>query len=398
MNILFVTKDFVNPLCGGISRITYLLASELQKRGYVCVSAYKYQNGDSITSDVFETSILLKEKSHIQQLNDIITANQIQIIVVQSSDITMNKEMVYLRQVIDSQSYRIPLLYVMHSMPGYELHSMDLHILINKISSKSWKRCAKQCMIQIILPFNKSLLQKRLYSKYNTPYKNADKVVVLSPAYIEDFNHLAGGTNKVKYMAIPNMLTYPILHEIPQNKAREVLLVGRMDDHSKRVKLAIQIWARLPQEILDKGWNLVIVGDGEDLSYYKRYVKDNAIMNVQFEGLQEPLSYYQKASIFMMTSAFEGWPMTLMEALQNGCVPIAFDSFKAVYDIIDTGKSGVIIPEGDIKMYTNQLVHLMEDDEKRARMAQEGLLSCQKFSRDKITQKWIDLFDKLLAE
>ena len=67
----------------------------------------------------------------------------------------------------------------------------------------------------------------------------------------------------------------------------------------------------------------------------------------------------------MMTSAYEGWPMTLMEAMQNGCVPIVFDSFKAVYDIVDSDINGVIVSNGDMDTYHRELVRLMSDDNYR---------------------------------
>ena len=46
MNILFLTPESVDPLCGGIARITYLLASEFKKRGHICVSAYVKEKSD----------------------------------------------------------------------------------------------------------------------------------------------------------------------------------------------------------------------------------------------------------------------------------------------------------------------------------------------------------------
>ena len=146
------------------------------------------------------------------------------------------------------------------------------------------------------------------------------------------------------------------------------------------------------------GGHLRQVGDGEDLQYYKEYVANQGMMNVQFEGQQDPFPYYQKASVFMMTSAFEGWPMTLMEGMQNGCVPIVFDSFKAVYDIIENGKDGIIVPDGKVDVYVDRLAHLMQNTEQREKMAHAGLESCQRFYQERITEIWLNLFEKLVAK
>ena len=133
--------------------------------------------------------------------------------------------------------------------------------------------------------------------------------------------------------------------------------------------------------------------DTDDLSYYKDYVQKHRIKNVTFEGKQNPLSYYQHASIFMMTSAFEGWPMTLMEAMQNGCVPIVFDSFKAVYDIVDSNKNGIIVSNNDVDTYVKELVRLMDDDNYRKQLAQNALADCKRFNKEHVVNQWIELFN-----
>ena len=392
MNILFVTPESVDPLCGGIARITYLLAAEFKKRGHVCVSTYRKEKDDKQTgNDIFSEEVLLNEGAHAQQYSEVFEKHNIQYVIVQGGAASMNQETVYLREAIEQQSRKVLVYFVFHSMPGYELNRLDWTILFKRIFSKSWKQNIKQLFIQILLPVNKSLLQKQLQKKYSIPYQMADKIVLLSPSYIDDFNLLACGCDTKKYVSIPNMLTYPETDKIPASKKKEVLIVARMDDYSKRIKMALQIWGKLPDGLLNEGWHLVIVGDGEDLSYYQKYVQSRGIKNVRFEGQKNPLPYYQGASVFMMTSSIEGWPMTLMEAMQNGCVPIAFDNFKAVYDIIDNDNDGVIVSNDNSQTYAEKLVRLMRDDTSREQMAYAGIKKCQQFSQEKIVQQWLSI-------
>jgi glycosyltransferase involved in cell wall biosynthesis len=58
------------------------------------------------------------------------------------------------------------------------------------------------------------------------------------------------------------------------------------------------------------------------------------LKRVNFEGYRNPQPFYKRASIFVMTSANEGFPMTLIEAQQNGCVPVVMNSFSALREII----------------------------------------------------------------
>ena len=395
MNILFVTSDYVSQLSGGIARMTYLLASEMHSRGHNCVSAYlRPLNPIRSNEDVFINEYLLNEKTHQQQLLDIIDAHSIDFVIVQGVDALMNRELMLIHNVVKQQKLRVPIFFVFHQMPGYELCPVDGGYLLRKVFSNECVKYVKQLLIQIISKVNNHYARQQLYSKYNVPYTNADKVVLLSKTYIDDFNLLARGDDKAKYTAIPNMLTYSEEECcVSTIKNRTVLIVARMDEQAKRVKRALQIWNRIPHEILEKGWKLTIVGDGDDLAYYKKYVEGHNIKNVLFVGKQNPLSYYQKASIFMMTSAYEGWPMTLMEAMQNGCVPIVFDSFKAVYDIVDSDINGVIVSNGDMDTYHRELVRLMSDDNYREHLAQNALMDCKRFDKEHVANQWIELFN-----
>ena len=60
-----------------------------------------------------------------------------------------------------------------------------------------------------------------------------------------------------------------------------------------------------------------------------------------------------------MTSGFEGWPMVLMEAMPMGVVPIAFNSFESLQDIISHKENGIIIPNNDMDKYVAGLKWLM---------------------------------------
>ena len=61
----------------------------------------------------------------------------------------------------------------------------------------------------------------------------------------------------------------------------------------------------------------------------------------------------------LMTSNFEGWPLTLIEAMQFGCIPIAFDSFESLNDIITDGFNGYTIPSFNIKAMANKVQEII---------------------------------------
>lgn len=81
-----------------------------------------------------------------------------------------------------------------------------------------------------------------------------------------------------------------------------------------------------------------------------------------------------------------------------GVVPMAFDSFQSLPDIIEDGRNGLIIPNADLDAYAERLAWLMKNTNKREEMAANAIESCKKFSVENITARWIELFNALLPE
>lgn len=339
--------------------------------------------------EVFVRKERLRADGDAQQVIDYISRAEIDVIVVQGSVIRVNNLMPMLRKAADQ--CKVPLVFVFHQMPGAEFRPLDLGVLFNRLCHGQNKKAAlRQLLIQTLYRVAPRAAEKMVAQKYKMPYLCADKVVVLSKGYISQYNHFVDG-DESRYTVVNNMLSFPECEENEFKKQKEVLIVARMDERPKRIKTALKVWRRIdPQD-----WKLNIVGYGEDLEYYKHLASKWKLQNISFEGLQDPLSYYRRAGVFMMTSACEGFPMTLVEAQQCGCVPIAFDSFSSVHDIIQSGRNGYIVPNNDIDEYVRVLQELMNNDTLRAEMAANAQKDVQRFSRENIAKQWKTLLENL---
>ena len=87
--------------------------------------------------------------------------------------------------------------------------------------------------------------------------------------------------------------------------------------------------------------------------------------------------------------------MTLMEAIPCGCVPIAFDSYSAVHDIIQSSRNGYIVPNNDIDEYVRVLQELMNNDTLRGELAENAQKDVMRFSRENIAKQWKTLLENL---
>ena len=97
----------------------------------------------------------------------------------------------------------------------------------------------------------------------------------------------------------------------------------------------------------------------------------------------------------MLTSSFEGWGLTLTEAQQFGCVPLAFDTYASLKDIIDNDKNGIIVKENDVYSYASQLESLMLNEVNRKCMASFAIEYSKRLAPNIIGEKWYDLFNDI---
>lgn len=96
-----------------------------------------------------------------------------------------------------------------------------------------------------------------------------------------------------------------------------------------------------------------------------------------------------------MTSIFEGWGLVLTEAMSLGCIPIAFNSFESVYDIIDNEKNGFIIPHFKVKSYIKTLQLLMEDEALCNKISNNAVTKSKKYLIENIGKQWEGLIHEI---
>ena len=195
---------------------------------------------------------------------------------------------------------------------------------------------------------------------------------------------------------IPNPITTPSLEVSPLSD-KVILAVGRLDNQKNFPEL-IDIWALIAKDYPD--WKLRIVGEGyTDVRILKK-VKEHGLEE-QFElcpFTKEIQKHYLSASIYAMTSAFEGLPLVLVEAESMGLPLVSYACPCGPRDIIQDGQDGFLVEPGDKETFAARLRQLIEDEELRRRMGQAAKINSQRFSLENVMKQWVDLFAELTAE
>ena len=171
-----------------------------------------------------------------------------------------------------------------------------------------------------------------------------------------------------------------------------------MDNTHKRPHRVIETWKFLENRYPE--WKLTFIGDGPERKKLEDHVKALGLRRVFFVGFQNPIKYYQRASILLLTSDIEGFGLVLVEGMSFGVVPVVYGSYSAVYDIIEDGKDGIILPfdkeKGfDAKEMAERMAAVMSDPETLQTMAVQAVEKSREYSIDKSGRQWEKVMGKL---
>ncbi len=243
-------------------------------------------------------------------------------------------------------------------------------------------------------------MRKIVESAYREVYSRSDAVVLLSEAFKEQYVEMADAADTAKLWIVPNPYTgEPLDNERVEDglshKEREVLMVSRMVFCQKRPDRMLRIWKKVEESCPD--WHLTLIGDGDYAEAMRSLIRRWNLKHVTMTGQTDPTFYYRKASILCLTSSTEGFGLVLLEAARHGVVPMAFDSFGAVHDLIEDGENGCLIAPFDLDDYANRLTTLMKDSELRNRLAKNAIKQSDKFGLDTIIPRWYHLFESLCS-
>lgn len=198
---------------------------------------------------------------------------------------------------------------------------------------------------------------------------------------------------------IPNPVAWPLANNEPRvapdafcAPGRQVLLgVGRLS-MEKNFSTLIEVFSRLAGR--HPSWDLVILGDGP--------LREELAAQVRAAGLEARVllpgsvgnmgEWYERAALYAMSSHFEGFPNTLVEAMAYGLPAVSFDCDTGPRDIIRHGVDGFLVPPGDLEQMEDALHGLMQDSGSRAAFAQRAIEARERFSMQKISGMWEALF------
>ena len=371
MNIVFIIDQVY--LHGGIERVLSIKANYLAQQLDNKISIMTSEQRNKVPCYNFDDAIIFqdlrvnyfRDKSYFHPLNLLKAI----------------KHLISLRKVINQIS---PDILVVCS------HSTDTHFVpfINRTIPKI-KEFHYSKFIEEMKRDKKGITFKKIYFKI-TDYVESkyNRLVILNP----DESKYYKSDNTV---VIPNPLTF-FPKEVSNLSNKVIISAGRIAP-VKGYDLLIDIWKIASENIPD--WKLHIYGDG-NIDYIAQLQSKIDEANLQdtiiLKGSTNDIkSKMLNASIFVMTSLNECFPLVLLEAQACGLPIISFDCPNGPRNIINNN-DGILIPVGGNESFSNKLVLLANDKEQLVSMGVNARKNANNYSVEKIMTMWNDMFETII--
>lgn len=383
--LLFLLARY--PGCGGIETVTTVLANNLANRYRVILCSLSHDHRQELQKGLDERVVWRALPNHVQYhdeenirlFHDIVEREHVDVIINQDS---------YFRNeyVLESLavSHKLKLITAEHNTPNLVQISIGL-----ETHACPWWNLYRR--LKILLLSERILRKDR--ERRGHLYDISDSYVLLSDKFREQFAENSTVTDFCKLCAIANPLSFPRPAADWQRKEKRVLFVGQFVG-IKGVDRLLRIWHRIGHLVPE--WRLTLVGDGPRMPEIRKQICDMGITRVDLPGFSPNVQeYYISAQVLCLCSDFEGFPMVLPEAMSCGVVPVVFNSFAALEDIITDGEDGISVAPYDEEAFAQRLLTLMQQDSLRERMAQAAVRKSYAFDAAVISQQWADLIERI---
>lgn len=362
MNICFLLAGLTN--IGGIGRVTTILANELVNLENTHMHILSYSNRgnsnfyklderiqhDFLFEEHYSATKAILQKNAIIKLRKFLMNNKIDIIIACGA---------------------IFFPFVVLSTIG------------TKIKTLAWEHSNLQ---------NTSDYRFQGKARYFT--KHVDGVIALTKKDMEEYSKKY---KLKKIFQIYNPVDSSLLQiNHPYDlQSKQIISVGRLSypkNFENLIEVADIVLKNNPE------WQWHIYGDGPEYENLVSLVKKKNLQKQLFlKGKSNNLyQLYSSYSLLVMTSRYEGFPMTLLEGMSQGLPLISYDILTGPNEIIENNLNGYLVEPFKVEEMADRIQDLIDSPELRNRISENNKIKILNFSLDNIVQDWVRIFNTIL--
>lgn len=226
--------------------------------------------------------------------------------------------------------------YLKENQPDYVIvHNMGrLSLLMSLLR----KRCSKLISLEHVAFISRSWCVKKLTKIL---YKAFDMVLTLTDADKVSYKEFFEG----KIVKISNISPFSLSPATTKLTSKVVIAVGRLT-YQKNFQALLRAWKGVSHNL--DGWELQIYGNGEDKDDLENLIESQQIERAYLMGdVSDMEAIYRQASLFVMSSRYEGLPMVLIEAQTFGLPIVSFNCPHGPAEIVVDHKNGLLVSNQD---------------------------------------------------
>ena len=239
---------------------------------------------------------------------------------------------------------------------------------------------------------------KRLKKLRSKLYPRAAKVVLQTQDAAEAFVKLEPQLQDIAVIPNPiaaDLAQLPLATHVEKTQDCQLVAMGRLV-HAKQFQQLIQAFAMVAEQYPE--WTLHIYGEGPE--------RDKLEQRAELAGVKDrvflpgktttPWQSLAEAQLFVLTSAYEGFPNVLLEAMTLGLPCVTVDCPSGPKELSQNGHDAVLVPLDDPAALEQALSELMSDSRLRGLLAQRAAVSVrERFGMEQVLEQWDQVFEQV---
>jgi glycosyltransferase involved in cell wall biosynthesis len=229
----------------------------------------------------------------------------------------------------------------------------------------------------------------RLFAQY-APY--IDEAVAVSEKIASQLASLnLPKSLKIQHLSCGVPMPAEYKPSLPRSGPLQLLYLGRVIKEQKR----IQFLPLITDELYTAGipFHLTVVGDGPELPWLQeQFNLKNYASQVQFTGALSYGTYdhiLYNSDIFILPSEYEGLPLSLLETMGHGVVPVVSDLPSGMREVVNS-ENGFLIPPDSPQLYAEAIIKLERDRKKLLAMSRKAYEKVKDFySTSAMAERWL---------
>lgn len=217
---------------------------------------------------------------------------------------------------------------------------------------------------------------------------------LLTDGYVLQTQLAADFFGKIKAerdIIIPNAIFNETVYALspPKDRKKIICSAGRLIE-SKRFDLLIDSFAKIAEQIPE--YILMIFGEGEQRAELEEQVRRLGLKKrvILFGATPDAVKLINYASVFVLSSDYEGMPNALLEALAMGVPCISTNCETGPAELIENGVNGILTEPGNCDELAEAMLKIIQNPELAKQFSENGRKLLQTNSIESISQIWLD--------